>query len=320
MFQGNKLRLLTGFSISLLCLYLAFRGTNPAEILTIVSGIKLGYLLPAVTLLLVAFVIRAIRWKCLLSPVKTIDINSLFSSTMIGFMANNVLPFRVGEIVRAYAISKNARISLSSSVASLVVERVFDGMVISGFMLFLLMFISLPPWMVKVNYLLLSFYVISIAAAIFLVWGLGKNSGWLSNPRWEKVVCNFTAGLQVCTDGKLIFWTGSLSVAHWLVIAGYYYFVFMACGFSLSFLAASALVAIVAIGIMLPAAPGFVGNFQYFTVVGLSLFGVSREEALAYSLVAHAGQFVPVTIVGLVYFFRQSVRFAELRTPEQQVI
>jgi uncharacterized protein (TIRG00374 family) len=124
---------------------------------------------------------------------------------------------------------------------------------------------------------------------------------------------NFTAGLEVCRNGKEISASAVLSLAHWFAIAIYYYLLFLAFGFSLSFLAAIALVVIVGIGIMLPAAPGYVGNFQYFTVLGLAIFSIPPDQALAYSLVAHAGQFVPVTLVGLFYFFRQSAGLSDLR-------
>jgi glycosyltransferase 2 family protein len=316
----TKLRFIAGLVISLLCMYLALRGANLSEVIGMVSTIKFVYLLPMTASLVFAFIIRAIRWQFLLAPVKVVSVGSLFASTMIGFMANNVLPFRAGEIVRGYSISRNENISLSSSLASLVVERLFDGVVISLFMLPLLLFIAFPPWLVSFNYLLLLIYVVLGGAAIFLIWARAKNYAWLAKQRWEQVVRNFTAGLEVCASGKQVIWIGILSLAHWLVIGLYYYLLFLACSFSLSFLAAIVLVVIVAIGIMLPAAPGYVGNFQYFTVLALSLFSISREEALGYSLIAHAGQFIPVTVIGLLYFFRQSIGFSELRRTEEQTV
>jgi glycosyltransferase 2 family protein len=300
-------------------MYLSLRGANLREVLGLVAKVDVAYLPPAILLLLGAFVIRAVRWRRVLSPVKVIRVSSLFASTMIGFMANNLLPFRAGEIVRAYSISKNERISLSSAVASLVIERLLDGIVISGFLLLLLVFVSLPPWLVSFNYLLLSVYVISACTAFILVWAIGRNHRWLTKQRWEKLIRHFSAGLEVCTDAKQILMSIMLSLAHWFIITGYYYCLFLACGLSLPFLAAVSLVVIVGIGIMLPAAPGYVGNFQYFTVVALSLFAIPREDALAYSLIAHAGQFIPVTVVGLLYFVRQSIGLAELRGAEETV-
>jgi uncharacterized protein (TIRG00374 family) len=294
-------------------MYLAFRGTNFAEVLSVLSKINPVYLLPTTLLLLFAFLLRAIRWGYLLGPVKSIGTSSLFASTMVGFMANNVLPFRAGEIVRAYSIARKENISLSSSVASLIVERLFDGMSISFFLLPLLLVVPLPLWLVNFNYVLLIIYLAAAGATLILIWASRKRFSWVSRGRWEGVVRNFTAGLEVCRNGKEIGASAVLSLAHWLAIAGYYYLCFLAFGFSLTPVAAIAVVVIVSIGIMLPAAPGYVGNFQYFTVLALAIFSIPQEQAVAYSLVAHAGQFVPVTLVGLFYLFRQSTGFAEMR-------
>lgn len=309
----SKLQFIAGFAISALCMYLALRGTNLSEVLSILSKINFVYLFPTTSLLLLAFFIRAMRWRYLLASVKSISTSSLFASTMIGFMANNILPFRAGEFVRAYSIARNENISVSSSLASLIIERLFDGMSLSLFFLVLLVVIPLPAWLVNINYLLLGVYALGAGGASFLIWVGRKQFSWLGQRRWEGVFRNFTAGLEVCRNGKEISASAVLSLAHWFAIAAYYYLLFFAFGFPLSFLAAIALLVIVGIGIMLPAAPGYVGNFQYFTVLGLAIFSIPQDQALAYSLVAHAGQFVPVTLMGLFYFFRQSTGFSDLR-------
>lgn len=308
----SKLQFVVGLAISALCVYLAFRGTDFAAVAAILSKIRFIYLVPSTALLLTAYFIRAMRWRYLLASVKSIPTASLFASTMIGFMANNILPFRAGEFVRAYSIARNERISLTSSLASLIIERLFDGMSISLFFLPLLFIIPLPGWLVNFNYLLLVVYALGAGGAAFLMWVGRKEFSWLAQRRWERVLRTFTAGLEVCRNGKKVGASAVLSLVHWFAIAGYYYLFFLAFGFSLSFLAAVALVVIVSIGIMLPAAPGYVGNFQYFTILGLAIFSIPQEQALAYSLVSHAGQFVPVTLVGLLYFFRQSAGLAEM--------
>jgi uncharacterized protein (TIRG00374 family) len=320
MFSKSIKGIILGGTVSVVCLYLALRGANLSEVFSMISQIKFLYLLPMTGMILFAFVLRAIRWKYLLNPVKSVPVDSLFASTMIGFMANNVLPFRAGDIVRAYSISKNEQISLSSSVASLIVERLYDGIVVCLFMIPVLLFISLPAWLVNTNYILLAAYIMLVGGAVFLIWITRKNYNWWGKQRWEKVLRNFTAGLEGCTNGKQIIWSTLLSLAHWLVISGYYYLLFQACGLQLPFVAAIAMVVIISIGITLPAAPGFVGSFQYFTVIGLSLFSVPKEVALGFSLVAHAGQFIPVTLIGLFYLFRQSQGLTDLVGVEQQQV
>lgn len=310
---SNCLRLSSGLAISLLCMYLAMRGVNLSDVGAMMAKMKPLYLFPSIALLILAFVLRAVRWKILLTPVKNMPTSSLFASTMIGFMANNVLPFRAGEIVRAYSLARREKIGVASSLTSLVVERVYDGLTVSLFLVSLLSFVSLPTWLVKFNYVLLTIYVLCGCGALVLFWAVRQNvMGWAWQ-RWRHTFSGITLGLESCANGKQILWSAVLSIAHWLAIALYYYLLFLSFGFSLSFLAAIILVVVVAVGIMLPAAPGYVGNFQYSTVLGLSLFAIPQSEALGYSLVAHAGQFIPVTLIGLFYFFRQSAGLTELR-------
>jgi uncharacterized protein (TIRG00374 family) len=295
---------------------------NLREVLSILTTVKVSSIVFMTVVFVFSFVLRAMRWQLLLAPVKTISVHSLFASTMIGFLANNVLPLRAGEIIRGYAIARTERISVSSALATLVLERLLDGIVISLFMMALLIVFPFPAWLIDLNYVLLAIYCVGVGVSIGLLWAKGKENGWERIARTfptsvrekvETLMGNFANGLQILGDKRKIFWVGVLSLAHWLVIALYYWIVFQACGFPLSFLAAFVVLAVLTLGIMLPAAPGYVGNFQYFTVVALSLFSVSKEDALGISFVAHAGQFIPVTIIGLFYVIRQGLTVSDLQ-------
>lgn len=323
--MSTKTQVIIGGGVSFLCLYLALRGVNLHEVLSIFRTVKFSFIVLMTVVFIFSFVLRALRWQLLLAPVKAISVHSLFAATMIGFLANNVLPLRAGEIIRGYALARTERISVSSALATLVLERLLDGIVISLFMAALLVVFPFPDWLVDLNYVLLAVYGVGVGVSVVLLWMKGKEQVWGQVARFfptvvrekvEKVLGNFTSGLRILGDGRKIFWVGVLSLLHWLVIAVYYLLVFQACGFSLSFLAAFVVLAVLTLGIMLPAAPGYVGNFQYFTVVALSLFSVSKEDALGLSFVAHAGQFIPVTIIGLFYVIRQGFTFSDLKEKE----
>lgn len=316
-----KNQMLIGVGISLLFLYLALRGVDMGGVLASFATLQIVYLAPMMLVFLLSFVLRALRWRYLLGPVKVISVHSLFASTMIGFMANNVLPLRAGEVVRAYALARSEHISVSSSLATLAVERLLDGIVISLFLIALLFLFPFPPWLVNFNYVLLLLYGVGVGAGAGLLWMQARTNVWergfsyfpsLVRERIEKIVENFASGLEVLRDGKQLIWIGVLSLVHWFLIALYYFLLFQACDLSLPFLAAIVLLVVLTFGIMLPAAPGYIGNFQYFTVIALSLFSVPKDQALGLSLVAHVGQFVPVTIIGLFYIIRQSLGVAEL--------
>jgi len=323
--MNTKTQVIIGGGVSFLCLYFALRGVNLREVLSILTTVKISSVVLMTVVFIFSFVLRALRWQLLLAPVKTISVHSLFASTMIGFLANNVLPLRAGEVVRGYAIARTEKISVSSALATLVLERLLDGIVISLFMVALLVVFPFPAWLINLNYVLLAIYCTGIGVSIGLLWAKGKENLWeritrafptFVREKTETLMGNFASGLQILGDKRKIFWVGVLSLAHWFVIALYYWIVFQACGFSLPFLAAFVVLAVLTLGIMLPAAPGYVGNFQYFTVVALSLFSVSKEDALGLSFVAHAGQFIPVTIIGLFYVIRQGLTVSDLQGKE----
>ncbi len=317
-----KIQVLIGGGVSFLCLYLALRGVNLSEVLSILTTVKVSSIILMTVVFVFSFVLRAMRWQLLLAPVKTISVHSLFASTMIGFLANNVLPLRAGEIVRGYAIARTEKISVSSALATLIIERLLDGIVISLFMVALLVVFPFPAWLVDLNYVVLALYYVWVGVSLGLLWAIGNEDLWerivrllptFVRQKSEMIMSNLAGGFQNLVDKRKIFWVGVLSLAHWLVIALYYWIVFQACGFSLPFLAAFVVLAVLTLGIMLPAAPGYVGNFQYFTVVALSFFAVSKQDALGLSFVAHAGQFIPVTIIGLFYVIRQGLTVSDLQ-------
>jgi uncharacterized protein (TIRG00374 family) len=325
--MGKTVHLVSGITISLLCLYLACRGVDLRAALSTFSTLHFLYLAPVTIVLLAAFVVRALRWRYLLLSVKVLPVHSLFASTMVGFMANNILPFRAGELVRAYSLARSEQVSVTSAVATLIVERLLDGLVISMFMVVLLFSFPLPDWLVKINDFLLILYGGALVAGGGAVW-LGRRTNGIDflstyvpvwgRERFRQIAENFTAGLQSFHNGKQILWISILSLSHWLLIGGYYYLLFQACDLQLSFSAALVVLVVITLGIMLPTAPGFVGTFQYFTVFALSLFSIPKDEALGFSFVAHAAQFIPVTLVGLIYVMRQSFTFSELTVQQPQ--
>jgi len=316
----NKKGLLLGMVVSLLCGYLAVRGTNLSEAIASLSRVHLLSLLPATGVMLLTFLIRAYRWQILLQPVKAIPTSHLFASTMIGFMANNLLPLRAGEFVRAYAIARVADISASAAFATLVIERIFDGIALSSFLLFSLFTLSLPSWIIRVNYVFVGVYIVALVICGVLLFPGTKGKRW--QPTWlplrvRHALDNFVVGLDVLRNGSRLLWVSLASLVLWLVSALYYLLLFRGFGLVLSLEAAIILLGIVALGVALPAAPGFVGNYQYATVIALSLFAVPREEALGFSLFSHAAQFIPITAIGLLYLLRYNLSLSRLSASNQ---
>lgn len=314
-----------GILISALFLFLAFRKVDFGQLGAALESADYRYIIPVVLLSLVSVSVRSLRWRYLLRPVKEVGARHLFSATFIGLMANNVLPARLGEFVRAYVIGEQEHISKSASFATIVLERILDGFTILFFLVIVLVFyaFSFPGWLRSASSFALLFYV---AAIIFLILlkvsthravaiaefalrpfpGRVRDMGVL-------LLHAFIEGLAVLHSRRNVLIAISLSALVWLPHVAINHLLLVSFGVKLSIFASFLLLVSLAIGVMVPSAPGFVGTVQYVCVLTLALFGVPREPALSFSIVYHAAVFIPVTAVGLVFLFIERLSFADIR-------
>ena len=290
---------LAGIAISLVCGYLAVRGVEWSAVWAAMGRVSLLALLEAMACLGVLFLLRAYRWQRFVEPLQPLPLWPFFSATLIGFMANDVLPLRVGELVRAYALAHLTQVRVSAALATAVLERVWDAILISLLLIGALSRFPLPVWLARTNLLILGGCVVSLLGGWWLVRQGEAGLAWLP-PRLATLVAHFIGGLGALRSVSLVVWTLLLSLAIWLALAAYYWVLLRACGFALPVEAALMVMVLTVLGAALPAAPSFVGTFQYATVLALSFFSVSKEEALGFSIVAHLAQILPVTIAGLI--------------------
>jgi glycosyltransferase 2 family protein len=277
-------------------------------------------ILGAVFFLFLSLWIRAYRWSYLLRPVKQIAIRPLFRSILIGFMGNHLFPFRAGEVMRAVSIGKTQRISKAGALGSILLERMFDGLVLSLSPFLLLAVLDLPRWVLAVNLALLGGCVTGL-----LLLMLAAQRGWtevwpkrmlgcLPGPlgkRLGSIAGHFLHGMKAVNHAGALLPVLYLSVLCWFCNGMYFFLVFESLDLNLSLWAALVLQAVIGLGVILPAGPGYVGNFEYFTVLGLALFGIAQETAFAYALLAHICEFIPGTAVGLFFALRNGFQIED---------
>jgi uncharacterized protein (TIRG00374 family) len=251
---------------------------------------------------------RAYRWGFLLRAIQNIAFSYLFSATSIGLMANNLLPARLGEFVRAYDIGRR-NVNAASAFATIVVERILDLFVLLSFLAVILVLFPFPGWMARSGYLL---FLLNAAALGFLVLlrtspnKVERFCASIMSPipgrlpdRLMDLLRSFVHGLEILGDVWGLVIAGILSVGVWLMMGLAVWSCCLAFGFSLPIYAPLVILVIISAGIMIPFAPGFVGTFQFFSVKGLCLFGVPGDQALSFSIAFHATQFIPITLIGL---------------------
>jgi len=323
--KNIKWKFALGILVSLVFLYLAFRKVKTGDLAQAFRIANYWHVAPAVALSLLSIWFRAVRWKYLMNPIKKIGIYSLFSSTAIGFMSNSFLPARLGEFVRAYVIGKKEGISKSSAFATVVVSRIFDGMTILFFFGIILLRYSYiyPGWLQKTIYFAFIFYFAALAFIILLKIRTDQVTKFISfllrpfpakvNRMINRLIGSFITGLESIKSAKAVITASVISLLVWLPNAFVIYIVAHSFGLDIPVSGAFLLMVIFCFGMMIPSAPGFVGNIQYFSVLGLSLFGVARASALSFSIVYHLTTFLPITALGLIFLFIEGYSLMELR-------
>ena len=321
----HHLGMIVAFALTALFIYLAFREVKWVEMVHAMSSANHGLVLLGAAVGLAGFIVRAFGWKFLLAPVGKMSGWRLFSPVAIGYMANNLLPARLGEFARAYVVGKQEKVSKSSALATILVERVFDGLTLLMILAAVSLFFPYPMW-VKTGGLIVAAIFIGLSVCLTIVsiktsWGLriidivfGRFLPQLAD-RLKSLLLDFVIGLNL----KNHFLTSTLAfccvMLRWAFEACIYLSVVYAMGLQDLVPLHGALFVMVAVNIacLVPQAPGFVGSVQLACIESLAVFGVDREVAIAYSLLVHAAFFFPITLTGIVCLFRSHLSFAEIR-------
>lgn len=306
---------LLGLSLSAVCLWYAFRGVDLAAMAAGIGRVGAAWVLASVLAGLLSLVVRAFRWRFLLDQTRPLELWSLVSATFIGIMGNNLLPARLGELIRAWVLARRERIPTPTVLASIVVERLLD--MIALLAILGLALAASPSLSGRGADLLRQAGLIGILLSVVGLVGLavarryhtailGKLDGWASGShrpwvaRGLELVRRFLEGLCVLRGGVQVIVVAGLSFAVWL--AGIASFHLLAEGFDLglTFVQSTLVFVIVLFGIAIPSAPGYVGTFHGFCVAALALVaGTEPTSAAAYATLLHGSQWLAINVVGL---------------------
>ena len=296
-------KVLIGIVISAVCIAIVVHGIEWSAVAGALRRTNLVLLLPTLGFLVLMFVFRVYRWQRLVSPIARLPLRPFWIASLIGFMANDILPLRAGELVRAYALAHMTPVRVSSAFATTVLERVWDAVAVGVLTIFTLSQFSLPKWVARTNWIVLGVCVGVLIGGAWLARQGEKGIAWLP-ARFSALTERFLDGLRSLHSISAVLWVVLLSFAVWFALVGYYWILLRACGFSLPFAAALLVTVCTVLAAALPAAPGYLGTFQYAVVLALSFFAVPKEEALGFSIVAHLAQLIPVILAGLIALVR----------------
>jgi glycosyltransferase 2 family protein len=343
-----KKRYILGIAVTLVCLYFVFRGIDFKELWSLVSRINPWILLLTVALYLGGYYIRAVRWHFLLKHIKPFKAQELFPYLVMGFMMNNVFPARLGEFARAYLTGMKKGISKTSAFATIMIERVFDGLVMIAF--FIIGYLSFhyihdrAQEIINVEILGRQFGI-KEAVMIFAIFGsfvfiaifalsallifkkeptvkflhgvLSKFPGKLGD-KFTALIDNFIEGLGVMRKKSDLLTVFFYSAAAWSVEVFTYWLMAQAMGVEINFLLVCLIMAVANFAIMVPSTSGGVGPFEFFGVGIMLLFSYPKETATAYVVMIHSMILLPIIVLGVFFMFREGLDFKKLLKAKEE--
>jgi len=315
-------KLLIGIAVSTIFFYLTLKGVDLKVVLAELRNKSYEFLLPVAAVFILTQIIRSLRWGVLLSPIKAINQRALFPITSVGFMAIIVAPMRLGEIVRPYLINVKQSVPLGSGIATIFIERIMDLLMLLFFLSVILHETALPDWIARSGTVLLGIILLAFLFIILFVAFPEKIKKFLFPitkrfPRrvakgFEAFIENIAAGFRVISSISKFTKVFLLSFIVWLLSTLAVYLLFSFYKLPLGILAAFAVTTITALGISLPAAPGFIGNFQFACIVALSFYGVSKNEAFAFAMVYYFTGVGINIVLGLIFLPFMNIPFREM--------
>lgn len=313
---------LTGFVLSLLFLWVAFRDLHLGEILQALKGAAYIWLLPGVMVYFISVWFRSWRWKFLLRSSKTVPTARLFPVVVIGYMGNNVLPFRLGEVLRAYLLWRKEGIHVGTTLTTALLERLFDGLTLVCFVLFGLLFLPLSEFLGRLVLIASAVFFGALAVFLFLAarpdrlrWVARRGLDILVPARFRSPLLHFLEGVIVGLEGlrsaRDVFILFGITVWIWLLEALKYWLVSFAFDLHMGYVGVIVMGGAVNLLTALPSLPGYVGTFEMGIKI-LQGMGTPAAAAGSYILVLHAVLLVPVTLLGLVLMGKEGVRWVEV--------
>ncbi len=312
-----------GLLISLVFLWIALRGLDLASFWQILQQANYWWLALAVPVYFVGVWLRTIRWRIMLLHLTPIPVARLFPTVVIGYMGNNVYPARMGEVLRSYVLRRNEGVAMSASLATVVLERLFDGLVMLLFIFATLPFAPLPPVFGGLIFAVSAVFGVALLVFMLLaarparlssLYTLGVDS--IAPARWRSqlhgLFDRFIVGLQSLRSPSQLLAIALTSIIIWLIETLTYWIVMLAFPFSVPFPVLMLMTAVVNLFTTIPSTPGYVGTFHAPGIAVLMQFGVAQAVATGFTVVLHATLWLPITLLGAFFMLRESIGWSDM--------
>jgi uncharacterized protein (TIRG00374 family) len=320
------LKIVAGAAVSVALVIWLLRSVDPRELGRQLAATQWWWVVPTVVVGPLGIWARALRWRYLFPPRS--EPPGLVPANTIGYMANNILPLRAGELVRVYIAGRHLRAergmtaeqSLWLAGATVVVERMLDSLSLVLIMAVLVFVIPVPRALDYAAAVILAADAVAAGVLVALAMAPGRCRAVLTRltRRWPRLARRAERALDMVLLGlsgvrarahllPLAAWTVLIwvlgAVGAWCLMRGMHLDLPLTAGWTV--------LAFVGFGVSIPSAPGYVGVWHAAAVLALAIFGVSQATALGYAVLYHASQFVPITLIGWIFLLREHVSLGE---------
>jgi uncharacterized protein (TIRG00374 family) len=303
-----------------LFLGLFFWRTDLPEIADALGDANYWWVIPAVAVWFVSAALRSLRWHYLLRGLASLKTATLYPIVIIGYMANNLLPLRTGELVRAYVLGERHKLSKMSTLGTIAVERVFDGVVLVSFLLLGGAILGLNSDLRALAVGMTVAFAVLLAAFIYIASSPRRASRWTERlvrllphsvrERAQGLVDAFLEGLKCLQSPSLVVLVLATSLGAWLLEAFMYYLVGLSFDIGEGFAAYLMVAAAANLAITLPSTSGGIGPFELLAKETLTFLGVGSAVAGAYAIALHGLLLLPVIVAGLVFLWAINLSLA----------
>ena len=320
--MNRWLKLLLGFILSFLGLYFAFQNIDLNDLLKSFESINYFGIFVAIILLILYTYIRSFRWRLLLFSLKPVTIKDLFASNMVGYFGNSILPFKMGEILRGYAISRNNDLKTSTVLGSIVLERVCD----LGGLLILLFFVTLFysfPYDIGLSLLISA---AAILIVLILLWFISFKKELIMNKingtqlmdfktviSFIKTLSSFSIGFSSLNSFRSFIYVSLLTIVSWFILYLVTYYTLLSLNLQIGWVEIAVVLLLTSMAMSVPAAPGAIGTHHFATYYVMnSLLGFNSIDSQTFAIVLHAVSYLPLVAIGAYYFFKSSIQIFDV--------
>lgn len=308
-----------GLVLSVVLLYLAMKDLEVKTVLSTLKMIDFWVLSLTLIFIILSCVLGAIKWSRIVGY--GVKFNETFVSLLIGLFVNNILPARLGEIARAYVLSKKKAISLPYSISTVLLDRFFDLIGLLGMSFVFFPRAALPPRVSRmlftfVGLLLLGIAILISASRRAVISKLIRKIAESRKPISDKVmgrIIEIQENLKRINSPESFAILSLIAFFQWFSMSVSLYFVIRSFNVSLDPYYIPFVCALLNMGITVPSSPGYIGLYQFLLTYLLSLFGVPKHEGFSVSIVYHALWYIPYNALGLLFVTVEQIKFKELR-------